>query len=123
MSCHSKLAPQNSKRGIQILPLSSYRPTQVRLHYFASTTVAGTPNEEKVRVIGKTDKDLIRFLDERCPTKAVETLGMIILTTHTTLMRRTVSMTPEGHRDRKKLRSKGITLQETFEGRVNQTRH
>ncbi|KAG9517567.1 hypothetical protein KCU93_g8702, partial [Aureobasidium melanogenum] len=91
--------------------------TGLSLHYFASTTVAGTPNEEKVRAIGKTDKDLIRFLDERCPTKAVETLGMIILTTHTTLMRRTVSMTSEGHRDRKKLRSKGITLQETFEGR------
>ncbi|KAH0379679.1 hypothetical protein KCU92_g8039, partial [Aureobasidium melanogenum] len=113
------------KFGPQYYPRHEFfgNGTGLSLHYFASTTVAGTPNEEKVRVIGKTDKDLIRFLDERCPTKAVETLGMIILTTHTTLMRRTVSMTPEGHRDRKKLRSKGITLQETFEGRVNQTRH
>ncbi|KAH0186447.1 hypothetical protein KCV03_g6824, partial [Aureobasidium melanogenum] len=107
------------KFGPQYYPRHEFfgNGTGLSLQYFASTTVAGTPNEEKVRVIGKTDKDLIRFLDERCPTKAVKTLGMIILTTHTTLMRRTVSMTPEGHRDRKKLRSKGITLQETFEGR------
>jgi len=66
--------------------------TDLSLHYFAATTVTGTAVEEKARIIGNSDKDLVRFLDEQCPTKAVETLRKIILTTHTTLMRRTVTM-------------------------------
>ncbi|KAG9757800.1 hypothetical protein KCU73_g4225, partial [Aureobasidium melanogenum] len=113
------------KFGPQYYPRHGFfgNGTGLSLHYFASTTFAGTPNEEKARVIDKINQDLVEYLDRRCSTKAVETLGIIVLTTHTKMMRRTVSMTAEGRCDRQKLKSKGITLQETSEGRVNQTRH
>ncbi|KAH0170683.1 hypothetical protein KCU67_g2521, partial [Aureobasidium melanogenum] len=79
------------KFGPQYYPRHEFfgNGTGLSLHYFASTTVAGTPDEKKVRVIDKTNQDLVKYLDGRCPTKAVETLEIMVLTTHTTMMRKT----------------------------------